>query len=76
MCIKIFHTGMPYKHPSTAVGVALAIVCSMPPILKEMDPLDLKQMENQMKTSDYVLLYIVSIAIIYASVGIMMEKFG
>jgi len=58
------------------VGVVLAIVCLMPHILKEMDPLDLKQMENQMKTSDYVLLYIVSIAIIYASVGIMMEKFG
>jgi len=29
-----------------------------------------------MKTSDYVLLYIVSIAIIYASVGVMMEMYG
>jgi hypothetical protein len=29
-----------------------------------------------MKTADYVLLYIVSVAIIYASVGIMMEEYS
>ena len=40
MCIKIFPTGIKYKHPSMAIGVALAIVCSMPLILKEMDPSD------------------------------------
>ena len=76
MSINIFHTGIKYKHLSMAIGVVLATVYSMPHTLKEMDPLDLKQMENQMKTSDYVLLYIVSIAIIYASVGVMMEMYG
>ena len=29
-----------------------------------------------MKTSDYILLYIVCIAIIYGSVGVMMETWG
>ena len=29
-----------------------------------------------MKPSEYLLLYIVSVAIIYASVGIMMEMYG
>jgi len=31
---------------------------------------------TDMKLSEYVLLYIVSITIIYASVGILMEMYG
>ena len=31
---------------------------------------------DSMKTSDYVLLYIVCISIIYVSVGIMMTNYG
>jgi len=31
---------------------------------------------RMMKTSDYVLLYIVVISIVYCSVGIMMEYYG
>ena len=41
-------------------------------ILKETEPTE----RPHMKPSEYLLLYIVSVAIIYASVGVMMEAYS
>ncbi len=52
--------------------IALHTVISMHDILNVMEAGE----RPHMKPSEYVLLYIVSVAIIYASVGVMMEAYS